>query len=1844
MKKKFIFFTMLLLTLMGGVKLNVLNAQETVVEIGDGTINSLYAPTADNSAKYSVSQQLYLKEEINKESGSITKISFQHKYGNNNSRNIVVYMRNVDKESYSSASDWVEVLDEDIVYEGSHTFGTNDTWTTIELQTPFVYTGGDICITINDKTGVAIGSSGYDSFYSTLTGEYQRGIYATRSAAGSVAIDCSDLSGIFSYQLMTSSFTTPSNAFYVNNIRLTIEPLTPSVKIAPESIDLGAVRLGEDFFTEKPFDYNNYAVTVKAQGGATISNITTDNDFFRIVEVYTSGQDEYIFHINYNRNAEAGSKDGNLVVTYDTDKTATISLSADAYSSATEGEAIENPIVVAFTDNAFTHAATDMHDDYILPGEENDGNNGDAVYKFTLENDAVLTANVTGTKPIVAIYNEFGDNEGPSSDNNYEGISNEPAAPSAPTTFFYDFEDGSLEDFILIEKDDEKAGYSNHLKNWEILEGEGVDKSTCIHSQSYSSNPKIDNANNYIVTKSKYSINSTSKLIFDARNSSNYDPDYLYIEVSTDGENFTQLGEKVALGNAEYANIVFDLGTKLEAAGLAYGEYHIALHHNEHYHMFARVDNLQLTDGSAKSRSVAQARSTKQIDRVLYPADTYYLVAAADGNFTLTLSTESLPAPEAATLTAPANEATEQDNPFLTWTLDKFAEEYQLLLGTTNPPTDVVVNWSAPATSYQTEGLANNTVYYWQVKSRNSVGETSSEVFYFVTPLNKPTNVTAYETNLYPGDETTISWEEAVYATSYNVYVGETKVASEVTETSYTLSGLEYNVNPGHNVTVTANHTLGESAKSDAVVVKMTAKSTVTFTVKNAAGTPVEGASVRIYDGKDQYGVAIAEQTFTTNADGQVVEDLLYLYGDYTGYYNFEVTKAPYITYNYTSSGINDYINYSNLNNPTYAKNITLQLSAPTISITDNTLYPGETLEVTWDDIDGAENYTIYIEDEEIEVIEKSPYTLVVDNTDYNMNNHYNYGDYIEVKANYGALGSSARSGSYYKVTGYNDITGTITNGAGATLRFTGTDEFGAEQTFTTTVGDDDKYTMENVLAGTYTVTASKFDYQDLSKELKVIHAITLTFDSEMTACPAADASLLSNVTVTEVGENAQITWTGDENDTHMYDIYRKNVDTKEVQLVAEDQNDAYGYGVNKSYIYTDEAYLGLPDGTYQYGVRTMIEEPVNVLNEGFEGGSVPASWTKTGSFATTGLDANSGSYSVYYYSQYSNYTYNLTSPQIDLTESTTSTLSFYYKNLKGAYYANSIRVKVKDVEAGTTSSSLKTISTATNAFTECTIDLKNYVGKKIQVMFEIYTYQYSTTYFDDIVVSSTVPTNSSTVWSNTIKKGGIVFTNNDGAGDGKWETAENWKNGNAPTLNDGTEEVTIKASATISSDVNVKYLAISGGAYLTVNKDATLTVTGELVNNDEYGLTINDGAQVFHNSENVKARFAMDIVAPNTWSSENTDGWQFIAAPFVNNTASIANFTSPYPSTTDYDLYKYNGVNAGEEWDNQKDNQGNWGYYFENGVGYLASYPEERTAYLSGTLNNASSHTWNFTYNNDEQPLANFHLLGNPFSFDMNMNNATFTNMVQGVAIVTAQGGYNYEVTSIPVGDGFFVKATGENPSFSYNAASKATRGEKANSLNVIATSNAGNDNVVINFAGEQEGFPKMRNFNDAIATVYVQDKGANYGIYNCDENTTEVELCFNANQMGNYTISIEPNGKFQTVTLVDRFTGIETNMLLEDYSFTAMSDVNNNRFILKMVNGQQTTDNSHFVFQSGEDLIIEAEGTVQIIDVMGRVVYNNDVTSDNNRINVSDFNNGAYVVRVINESEIKVEKVVIY
>ena len=127
----------------------------------------------------------------------------------------------------------------------------------------------------------------------------------------------------------------------------------------------------------------------------------------------------------------------------------------------------------------------------------------------------------------------------------------------------------------------------------------------------------------------------------------------------------------------------------------------------------------------------------------------------------------------------------------------------------------------------------------------------------------------------------------------------------------------------------------------------------------------------------------------------------------------------------------------------------------------------------------------------------------------------------------------------------------------------------------------------------------------------------------------------------------------------------------------------------------------------------------------------------------------------------------------------------------------------------------------------------------------------------------------------------------------------------------------------------------------------------------------------------------------------------------------------------------------------------------------------------------------------------------------------------------------------------------------------------------------------------------------------------------------------------MGRYTITVTPSGEFSRVSLYDRVEDVETDMLNDNtYKFFATNSTDN-RFVLRF-STKPADEEGFFVYQSGDDLVIDAEGLVQIIDVMGRVLYSGE-QSGVNRVNVIGIENSACVVRNINNNEVRTQKIVI-
>jgi len=97
-------------------------------------------------------------------------------------------------------------------------------------------------------------------------------------------------------------------------------------------------------------------------------------------------------------------------------------------------------------------------------------------------------------------------------------------------------------------------------------------------------------------------------------------------------------------------------------------------------------------------------------------------------------------APKVARYPSPENEEEYvASSPTFTWYDGGYAEQYQISLGTDNPPTDVFKQIEVDMASYQVEeSLQHNCKYYWRVDSVNEHGVTEGNVWSFTTSTPEP--------------------------------------------------------------------------------------------------------------------------------------------------------------------------------------------------------------------------------------------------------------------------------------------------------------------------------------------------------------------------------------------------------------------------------------------------------------------------------------------------------------------------------------------------------------------------------------------------------------------------------------------------------------------------------------------------------------------------------------------------------------------------------------------------------------------------------------------------------------------------------------------------------------------------------------------------------------------------------------------------------------------------------------------------------------------------------------------------------------------------------------------------
>ncbi len=249
---------------------------------------------------------------------------------------------------------------------------------------------------------------------------------------------------------------------------------------------------------------------------------------------------------------------------------------------------------------------------------------------------------------------------------------------------------------------------------------------------------------------------------------------------------------------------------------------------------------------------------------------TYYLVVSTTGaSFDITVNAPAMPMPLFATNPVPADGAIDiMNGDVLSWTFGQYTEEFQLILGTTYPPSTVVVDWTSDlSNTYALAGLESNMQYFWQINERNSTGTTNGNIWGFTTTLSIPLGLTATVVDPTPNNPTVsvdLAWNSNRAFTGYNVYRNGVLI-TPTPITANTFTDLNQSRNVTINYAVTAVYDEGESDPANASVTTRGVGVVNGLITDELLGTNLAGATISL-DGEFDYALtSIVNGTYTAN-------------------------------------------------------------------------------------------------------------------------------------------------------------------------------------------------------------------------------------------------------------------------------------------------------------------------------------------------------------------------------------------------------------------------------------------------------------------------------------------------------------------------------------------------------------------------------------------------------------------------------------------------------------------------------------------------------------------------------------------------------------------------------------------------------------------------------------------------------------------------------------------------------------------------------------------------------------------------------------------------------------------
>ena len=399
----------------------------------------------------------------------------------------------------------------------------------------------------------------------------------------------------------------------------------------------------------------------------------------------------------------------------------------------------------------------------------------------------------------------------------------------------------------------------------------------------------------------------------------------------------------------------------------------------------------------------------------------------------------------------------------------------------------------------------------------------------------------------------------------------------------------------------------------------------------------------------------------------------------------------------------------------------------------------------------------------------------------------------------------------------------------------------------------------------------------------------------------------------------------------------------------------------------------------------------------------------------------------------------------------------------------------------------------------------------------------------------------------------------------------------------------------------------------------------------------------------NARNRWIVNFVSPAPTGIEKEitaytdvdDHWYLISSPVGEvDPDDVTNMLSD-----DYDLYYFDqGAGDGLEWINRKiDSIGGINdFNLELGKGYLyanngggendtvtITFPGEAyTEDVTVNLVKVEGVVW-----------SGWNLIGNPFNEQVSMDTRLFYVMNgDGTDVAVANRDYLEPM------EGAFVIAATHNEelllSIDPNSGGGSGGGMEPDLVLSLGHGRSVIDRAIVRFGGNST-LPKFQ-LNPNHTKVYIPQEGKDYAVVSADE-MGEMPVSFKAEKNGTYSLTFSgENVSFAYLHLIDNLTGADVNLLeVPAYTFDARTTDYASRF--KLVFATSDSDDENFAFFNNGNLIIsnEGEATLQLVDVMGRILSSETVSGNcSKHINAAK---GVYMIRLINGSDVKVQKIVV-